>query len=193
MVRGFRARAEPLRRENRVSVTDDHDRTISRRGLLGAGVAGAAVAAGVEPAVAAAQAAGYPRLKIADVKQLKVNRPISFDYPLKGQSNMLIDLGDAVPEGVGSKKSIVAYSTLCQHMGCPVSYDRELREFRCPCHQTRYDPERLASIIQGVATRALPRVLLQVKGGAVWAVGVDGLVYGYRTNLAPGQKVKGKS
>jgi arsenite oxidase small subunit len=106
---------------------------------------------------------------------------------------MLIDLGHAVPGGVGRKKSIVAYSTLCQHMGCPVAYDRGRREFRCPCHQTRYDPERLASIIQGVATRALPRVLLQVKGGAVWAVGVDGLVYGYRTNLAPGKKVRSKA
>jgi hypothetical protein len=31
---------------------------------------------------------------------------------------------------------------------------------------------------------------LVVKDGAVWAVGVDGLVYGYRTNLAPGKKVK---
>jgi arsenite oxidase small subunit len=176
-----------------VSVTEDHDRAISRRGLLGAGVAGAAVAAGADPVAAAAKAAGYPKVKIAELKKLKVNRPISFNYPLKGQTSMLLDLGHAVPGGVGPKKSIVAYSALCQHMGCPVAYNRGLREFVCPCHQTRYDPERLASIIQGVATRALPRVLLQVKGGAVWAVGVDGLVYGYRTNLAPGKKVKSKS
>jgi arsenite oxidase small subunit len=176
-----------------VSVTEDHDRAISRRGLLGAGVAGAAVAAGADPVTAAAKAAGYPTVKIAELKNLKVNRPISFDYPLKGQTSMLLDLGHAVPGGVGRKKSIVAYSVLCQHMGCPVAYNRGLREFVCPCHQTRYDPERLASIIQGVATRALPRVQLQVKEGAVWAVGVSGLVYGYRTNLAPGKKVKGKS
>jgi arsenite oxidase small subunit len=176
-----------------VSVTEDHGQTISRRGLIGAGVAGAAVAAGAEPAAVAAMAAGYPKVKIADLKKLKVNRPISFDYPLKGQTNMLLDMGHAVPGGVGRKKSVVAYSTLCQHMGCPVAYNRGLREFVCPCHQTRYDPERLASIIQGVATRALPRVLLQVKGGAVWAVGVDGLVYGYRTNLAPGKKVRSKA
>lgn len=153
----------------------------------------AVVAGGAEPAAAAARAAGYPRVKIAELKRLKVNRPVSFDYPLKGQSSMLIDLGRAVPGGVGRKKSIVAYSTLCQHMGCPVTYNKGLREFVCPCHQTRYDPERLASIIQGVATRALPRVLLQVRNGAVWAVGVDGLVYGYRTNLAPGKKVRSKA
>jgi arsenite oxidase small subunit len=162
--------------------------------LIGVGVAGmAVVAAGAEPEIAAAKAAGYPRVKVAEVKKLKVNKPVTFEYPLKGQTSMLLDLGHAVPGGVGAKKSIVAYSTLCQHMGCPVAYDRGLREFVCPCHQTRYDPERLASIIQGVATRALPRVLLQVKGGAVWAVGIDGLVYGYRTNLAPGKKVRSKA
>ena len=37
----------------------------------------------------------------------------------------------------------------------------------------------------------LPRVLLQVKQGAVWAVGVDGLIYGYRNNLHPGKRVGG--
>jgi arsenite oxidase small subunit len=152
----------------------------------------AVVAAGAEPAAAAAKAAGYPRVKVATLKQLKVNTPVNFEYPLKTQPNVLLDLGHAVPAGVGPKNSIVAYSTLCQHMGCPVAYNRGLREFVCPCHQTRYDPERLGSIIQGVATRALPRVQLQVKGGAVWATGVDGLVYGYRTNLAPGKKVRSK-
>jgi hypothetical protein len=33
--------------------------------------------------------------------------------------------------------------------------------------------------------------MLEVRRGAVFAVGVDGLVYGYRTNLAPGRKVRG--
>jgi arsenite oxidase small subunit len=162
--------------------------------LFGAGAAGmAVVAAGAEPAAAAARAAGYPRVKVVELSKLKTNRPVSFDYPLKGQPNMLVDLGHAVPDGVGRRHSIVAYSTLCQHMGCAVGYNRSLREFVCPCHQTRYDPERLGSIIQGVATRALPRVLLEVKGGAVYAVGVDGLIYGYRTNLGPGKKARSRA
>jgi arsenite oxidase small subunit len=165
---------------------------LSRRGLLAAGATGAAaVIAGEE--LAEARSRSYPRLRVISLSRLKVNRAHTFDYPLKGQSNMLLDLGGAVPGGVGSKKSIVAFSSLCQHMGCPVGYDRGRRELVCPCHQSRYDPERLGAIIQGVATRALPRVHLEVRNGAVYAVGVDGLIYGYRTNLAPGTKVGGAS
>lgn len=165
---------------------------LSRRGLFAAGAAGAtAVVAGVE--APEAQARSYPQLRVVALSKLRVNRAVTFDYPLKGQSNVLVDLGAEVPTGVGPKKSIVAFSSLCQHMGCAVAYDRGRRELVCPCHQTRYDPERVGSIIQGVATRALPRVLLEVRSGAVHAVGVDGVIYGYRTNLAPGKKVGGGS
>jgi hypothetical protein len=31
-----------------------------------------------------------------------------------------------------------------------------------------------------------------VRDGAVWAVGVDGLIYGYRNNLHPGKRVGGQ-
>jgi arsenite oxidase small subunit len=123
--------------------------------------------------------------------KLRINRPVHFNYPLKAQSCVLVDVGHRVPGGVGPRRSIVAYSTLCQHMGCEVGYLRRKREFLCPCHQTRYDAERLGSIIQGVATRALPRVKLRVRGGVVYAVGVEGLIYGYRNNLHPGTRVGG--
>ena len=166
--------------------------TLSRRQLLVAGAAGAATAAAASAGVAdAASADSYPKLRVIELAKLKPNRPVTFTYPLKAQASVLLDMGRAVPRGVGPKKSIVAYSLFCQHMGCPVEYQPKIREFVCPCHQTRYDPERLGSIIQGVAMQPLPRVLLQVKKGAVWAVGVDGLIYGYRNNLHPGARVGG--
>jgi arsenite oxidase small subunit len=163
-------------------------RSLSRRGLLVAGAAGA-VGAATAIGVAEAGAAGaYPRLQVAPLSKLKPNRPVAFNYPLAAQPSVLLDMGTAVPAGVGPKRSIVAYSLLCQHMGCPVEYQPKIREFVCPCHQSRYDPERLGSIIQGLAMQPLPRVLLRVQRGAVWAVGVDGLIYGYRNNLHPGKR-----
>jgi arsenite oxidase small subunit len=167
-------------------------RTLSRRELLATGAAGAAAAAAAGAGLAeAAPATSYPRLRVIGLAKLKPNRPVTFSYPLKAQPSVLLDMGRAVPGGVGPKKSIVAYSLFCQHMGCPVEYQPKIREFVCPCHQTRYDPERLGSIIQGLAMQPLPRVLLQVRKGSVWAVGVDGLIYGYRNNLHPGTRVGG--
>jgi arsenite oxidase small subunit len=167
---------------------------MSRRQLLVAGATGAAAAAAAGAGVAeGATAQTYPRLRVISLKKLKVNRPVTFSYPLQAQPSVLLDMGRPVPLGVGPKKSIVAYSVFCQHMGCPVEYQPKIRVFVCPCHQSRYDPERLGSIIQGLAMQPLPRVKLQVRGGAVWAVGVDGLIYGYRNNLHPGKRVGGKS
>jgi arsenite oxidase small subunit len=131
----------------------------------------------------------YPRVTITKLSNIHPNTPISFSYPLQGQPSVLVDVGQAAPEGVGPMGSIVAYSTLCQHMGCPVVYKADTGEFVCPCHQSRYDPGRLGSIVQGVAMLPLPRVLLEVSNGSVQAVGVDGLIYGYRDNLHPGKRV----
>jgi arsenite oxidase small subunit len=172
------------------ATSQEPDQGLSRRRLLGAGAVGA-VATVVGVKSAEAKTAGYPRHRVVALSSLRTNRPVHFNYPLKAQPCVLVDLGHRVPGGVGPRRSIVAYSTLCQHMGCEVGYLRGKREFLCPCHQTRYDPERLGSIIQGVATRTLPRVKLRVRGGVVYAVGVDGLVYGYRNNLTPGKRVGG--
>jgi arsenite oxidase small subunit len=166
---------------------------LSRRELLVAGAAGAASAGALGAGTAGAAGRGYPRLRVIALSKLKPNRPVNFNYPLQAQASLLLDAGHAVPGGVGPKKSIVAYSLFCQHMGCPVAYQPSTREFVCPCHQSRYDPERLGSIIQGVAMLPLPRVLLQVRRGSVWAVGVDGLIYGYRNNLHPGKRVGGRT
>jgi arsenite oxidase small subunit len=174
------------------AIEDEQTTGLSRRSLLAAGAVGTAAAATVATS-AEAKGRAYPRLRVIALDALKVNRAHTFDYPLEGQSSVLIDVGRRVPGGVGPKRSIVAYSALCQHMGCPVAYRRKERELFCPCHQSRYDPERLGSIIQGVAMRPLPRIRLQVRNGAVFAVGVDGLIYGRRSNLAPGKKVGGQS
>jgi arsenite oxidase small subunit len=171
-------------------------RVTRKQALIGGGVlvVGGGAAAGI---VLGTRGGGggpsYPRATVAQLSSVQPNKPISFDYPLTGQASVLLDLDQSVPEGVGPKQSIVAYSLFCQHMGCPVEYQPALREFVCPCHQTRYDPERLGSIVQGVAMLPLPRVLLEVKDGSVEAVGMDGLIYGYRDNLHPGERVGGKA
>jgi arsenite oxidase small subunit len=128
----------------------------------------------------------FPRQTIASVGELGPNEPVTFEYPLEGQSSVLVDLGEEVPGGIGDSGGIVAYSALCQHMGCDVQFVPEGGYLLCPCHQSKYDPGREGNVIQGVAQAPLPRIELEIDGEDVVAVGVNGLIFGYRENLAPG-------
>jgi arsenite oxidase small subunit len=164
--------------------------TITRRQAL---VAGGVATAGAGAAAIVIATSGddedeFPRLSVAKLGDLQPNEPVSFEYPLEGQSSVLVDLGDEVPGGVGDNNSIVAYSALCQHMGCDVQFVSEGGYMLCPCHQSKYDPAREGNVIQGVAQTPLPRIELEIDGDDVVAVGVDGLIYGYRENLAPGAR-----
>jgi len=153
--------------------------------VAGGGAAAIAIATGGDDDAATTAEGGetYPRRAVARAGDLKPNEPVNFEYPSKGQTSVLIDLGEEVPGGVGDNKSIVAYSSLCQHMGCPVGYVPDKRHFNCGCHQTQYDPAREGVVIQGVADRPLPRIALEVDGDDIVATGVSGLIYGYRSNV----------
>lgn len=153
---------------------------LSRRKFIHAGALVAAEAvAGGEVAKAAA-----PHKKIASLSEVKPWSGISFLYP-DSQPAMLLDVGKEVPGGVGSQRSIVAFSTLCQHMGCPVALDQKERKLVCPCHNSIYDPTRQGMAIAGPAIEGLPMIALKVENGGVYALGINpvtgissGLVYG---------------
>ena len=92
-------------------------------------------------------------------------------------------MDEEVPGGVGPDSSVVAYSTLCTHKGCPVSYKPEHHLLICPCHWSTFDPAREGGLVIGQASQALARIELRVESGMAVAVGVDGLIYGRHTNL----------
>lgn len=61
--------------------------------------------------------------------------------------------------------SLVAYSKICTHAGCPVALFRERdNSLYCPCHQSTFDASRGCTPTFGPATRALPQLPLGVDG-----------------------------
>jgi arsenite oxidase small subunit len=46
-------------------------------------------------------------------------------------------------------------------------------------HLTTFDLTRHGMVISGHATESLPQIVLEVQGDDIYAVGVQGLVYGY--------------
>ncbi len=138
-----------------------------------------------------AKLARYPRKKIAKLSQLKTDVPITFNYPHDDLYSLsfAVKLGVEAGGGVGPKKDIVAFSTLCNHMGGDFSAIGEtyLKEHKvmgpCPLHLTTFDLTRHGMVIAGHATESLPQVVLEVEGDDVYATGIIGLIYGKRDNL----------
>jgi len=149
-----------------------------------------------------------------EASKLPVNNPaiLVFQYPMQGDITFLINIGDkngnpvavpsttvTIPEngatytfpgGVGPNKSIVAYSAICQHLGCIppeihyyppnlvqpngpfpnyipsdvyniiVSQGINYGVIHCDCHGSTYDPYKGASVVTGPTVRPLPYVQL---------------------------------
>ncbi|BCU66726.1 (2Fe-2S)-binding protein [Sulfolobales archaeon HS-7] len=145
--------------------------------------------------------------------QVQVNNPaiMLFQYPMEGDITFLLNLGDennnpikippaevTIPEngakyhfpgGVGPSNSIVAFSAICQHLGCqppeihfypptyfapggippdflpPNAYQAAKSlglhsVIHCDCHGSTYAPELGATVVTGPTVRPLPYVKL---------------------------------
>jgi ubiquinol-cytochrome c reductase iron-sulfur subunit len=71
-------------------------------------------------------------------------------------------------------RSIVAYSKICTHVGCPVAlYEQTTHHILCPCHQSTFDAANGANVIFGPAARALPQLPLMVDSDGYLAAASD--------------------
>ncbi len=195
-------------------------------GVLGVGVGGAVGGAiqYVQPGMVGLSS--YPRVQLIDLdgKPLTVTNVeaeynvgttdlLIFYYPLRNEPNFLLNLypvngsppsstnpGAAnVPGGVGTYGSIVAYSAICQHLGCPAPalawyppaapvVGQPLANLYCPqtpggrvfylhcsCHGSTYDAANSAANLTGPAVLPLPQVVLETDpSGNIFAVGENG-------------------
>jgi arsenite oxidase small subunit len=132
----------------------------------------------------------YPRKQVAKLGEIEQDAPIYFRYPFDEDplysTSMLVKLGEPAGGGVGPDKDIVAFNTLCTHMGGPMqgTYKAEYKALGpCPFHLTSFDLTRHGIVIAGHATESLPQVTLEVEGDTIYATGIMGLVYGRANNL----------
>jgi len=139
----------------------------------------------------------FPVILIANLSDLEVGNPINFNYPLQETPNILVKLGQQAQGGVGPDIDIVAFSQVCQHLGCiyafvgidssstcnssykatgPVGY--------CCCHGSIYDLANGAKVVGGPAPRPEPQVILSFDSstGNIYATGMTApTIFGYDT------------
>jgi Rieske Fe-S protein len=183
--------------------------------LAGGGLGAAAIQYVQPPAVGLTS---YPKVQLIDANgkpltvtsaELEYNVTTSdlfiFNYPLRNEPNFFLNLAPAsgapsptnpgkynAPGGVGTNQSIVAYSAICQHLGCPApaiayyppgtcpkvfgSSQNPLPFYiHCSCHGSTYDVTSSAANLTGPAVLPLPQVVLETdSSGNIYATGLNG-------------------
>jgi Rieske Fe-S protein len=105
-----------------------------------------------------------PELEIARVDDLAVGEGKTFFYPEGSTPRLLVR---AAPD------KFVAYDQLCTHLLCPIMPAVEQGKLHCPCHNGWFDLAT-GDPVAGPPRRKLQRILLEVRDGKVFAVGVEG-------------------
>lgn len=152
-----------------------------------AGIASVMKAVVLPAAPATTAQTSFPRVRLSSVAELATGVAVIFNYPLDNEPNILVKTGQRASAGVGPDGDIIAFSSICQHLGCtsvgyvppggspsanksfvassPIAY--------CTCHGSVYDLVNGAKVIGGPSPRPLPQVTLEVdSSGNVYAVGM---------------------
>jgi Rieske Fe-S protein len=67
---------------------------------------------------------------------------------------------------------IVAYSGVCTHTGCDVTdWSAEQLRFKCPCHESEFDPSDAARVVGGPAPWQLAALPLKIADGDIAVAG----------------------
>ena len=101
--------------------------------------------------------------RIASLDEIAVGGVVTFSYPGEHDPCVLVRLGE---------RDLVAYSQKCTHLSCAVIPRPDRGDIHCPCHEGLFDL-RSGRPIAGPPPRPLPRIVLEVQGGAIFATGVE--------------------
>jgi Rieske Fe-S protein len=108
-------------------------------------------------------APAYPRLRIAALADVAPGTTLMFDYPGAHDSCVLIRT---------RADALVAYSQKCTHLSCAVIPRLDRGDLTCPCHEGTFDLATGRNLA-GPPPRPLPRIVLEIENGDVYAVGVE--------------------
>lgn len=128
----------------------------------------------------------YSSKVIGQLSTLKEGVAVPFNYPTDDIENLLIMLGEEAGSGIGEQRNIVAFNTVCPHMGGYMAADTYKPEHSvlgpCPLHLSTFDLTKHGMVVSGHATASLPQIVLEIDGDDIVATGVMGLFYGYNRN-----------
>jgi nitrite reductase/ring-hydroxylating ferredoxin subunit len=100
---------------------------------------------------------------VARPDQIPADGTLTFTYPGQHDQCVIVRTGE---------NQFTAFSRQCTHLSCSVVPEPDNRRFFCPCHEGAFDIAT-GDAIAGPPRRPLARITLEVKQGAIYAVGVE--------------------
>ena len=132
-----------------------NDREISRRTTLRGAIILALTAV---PALFTKESASAATTNIIKASKLKVGATHSFTTSKQGIPAILFR----------TKTGVFAYSTICSHQGCTITYNKGAKKLQCPCHGAQFDPLKGGKPTKGPAETPLASIKVAIKGA--WVV-----------------------
>lgn len=103
----------------------------------------------------------YAPMKIEGAEALAPGSALNFTYPTQDETAILVRAADGQYFACGQK---------CTHLACPVYYEQRRQRLECPCHEGSFDV-RSGNVLYGPPPHPLDQIVLEERGGEVWAVG----------------------
>ena len=140
--------------------SNDEPKRVPRRDLLGVAVGGSAAAFAV--------AVGYPVARFIEPPAHPSGGPAVVgkleEFPVDGAKMVTVDERPVLVLR-SSSGELRAFSALCTHLQCVVSYSAERRQIECPCHRGVYSLD--GQNIEGPPPRPLDELAVTVNEGSV--------------------------
>lgn len=115
-----------------------------------------APSAGTPPTSGSSPAAGSVQgTPVAQASRIPVGHALQFTDPNSGQPAWLIH---------ESPQTFRAFSAVCTHAGCTVDFDRQGKQFACPCHGATFDAAN-GQVTAGPAATSLQLIPVSNDGG----------------------------
>jgi Rieske Fe-S protein len=110
------------------------------------------------------QRSGQPPVqRIAAADDVAVGAAIGFTYPDEHEPCLLVRV---------TETEFVAFGQKCTHLSCAIIPQPAEGSFYCPCHEGRFDL-RTGAPTAGPPRRPLTRIVLEMRGRDIYAVGVE--------------------
>src|SRR5512146_2590822 len=145
----------------------DNDNYVTRRDLIKFLTLGSLLLVGANVVLAVLgklwRPARYPRRLVARTADLSPQAPVLFRYPTDADACILVR---------GADGKAHAFSQVCTHLSCAVTFRADRGDLYCPCHVGIFQVSD-GRPIAGPPVRPLPRIVLDESDGDLYATGVE--------------------